>query len=151
MYQVTHNFGSLSSIILCLIIILTIIQIFLRSVLNIPFTGVEELSRYLFISVIFLGLPYSFKLDGHIKLEGIQKHFPSKIRHTIDLLIHISGIVVFSTISFSAIYTVSTNYDSKTPTIGIPFWLFFLPTVMGFMILTIEHVKSLAQALKPAK
>jgi TRAP-type C4-dicarboxylate transport system permease small subunit len=147
----SEGFGSLSSIILCLIIILTIIQIFLRAVLNIPFTGVEELSRYLFISVIFLGLPYSFRLDGHIKLEGIQKYFPSGIRHTIELLIHVSGILVFSVISFSAIYTVSSNYDSETPTIGIPFWLFFMPTMMGFLLLTFEHIQTLVYSFKPGK
>lgn len=140
--------GFISSIILFLILIISLLQIFLRSVLNIPLIGVEELSRYFFISLIFLGLPYAFRLDGHIKLEGIQKYFPPKVGRVMELLKHISGILVFSTISISAVYTVSTNFESKTPTISLPFWLFFMPTIIGFILLTIEHVKALIKSFK---
>jgi len=143
--------GWISSLLLFLIMTISLLQIFLRSVLNIPLTGVEELSRYFFIALIFLGLSYSFRHDGHIKLEGIQKFFPPIIGRIMELAKHISGILVFSAISISAVYTVCTNFESKTPTISLPFWLFFLPTIIGFILLTMEHVKALIKSLKTGK
>jgi TRAP-type C4-dicarboxylate transport system permease small subunit len=96
-------------------------------------------------------LSYSFRLDGHIKLEGVQKYFPPKLGRIVELSKHIAGILVFSSISFSAVYTVSTNFESKTPTISLPFWLFFLPTVIGFVLLTAAHVKALIRSIKSWK
>ncbi len=138
----------LSTLILFSILIIMIVQIVLRSIFNILFVGVEELSRYLFISVVFMGLPYYYRIDGHIKLEGIQKYLPQKIRMIIDIIIQILSFFVFAIIAFSALYTTLTNYNSATPTISIPFWLFFLPTILGFTLLSIEHLNILIKTIK---
>ncbi len=138
----------ISTAILFVIMLITIIQIVLRTIFNIPFVGVEELSRYLFISFVFLGLSYYNRIDGHIKLEGLQKNFPLKIKRIIGILIHVSSVIVFGIITFSAIYTSFTNYQSTTQTIAIPFWLFFLPTIIGFGLLTAEEINILMKEFK---
>jgi TRAP-type C4-dicarboxylate transport system permease small subunit len=95
-----------------------------------------------------MGLSCSYRIDGHIKLEGIGKYFPGKVKKTIDLAIEILSVFVFAIIAFSAIYTMTTNYKSTTPTISIPFWIFFLPTILGFTFLTAEHLKKVYKILK---
>ena len=130
----------ISAIILAAIMLITIAQVLMRSLFNIPFVGIEELSRYLFISFIFLGLSYYNRIDGHIKLEGLQKNFPLKVKRVIGIVIHVSSVIVFAIITFSAIYTSLTNYNSTTQTLAIPFWLFFLPTIVGFALLTVEEI-----------
>ncbi len=138
----------ISAIILAAIMLITIAQVFMRSIFNIPFVGIEELSRYLFISFIFLGLSYYNRIDGHIKLEGLQKNFPLKVKRIIGIIIHVSSVIVFAIITFSAIYTNLSNYDSTTQTMAIPFWLFFLPTIVGFALLTIEEIIILIEKCK---
>lgn len=130
----------ISAAILAAIMLITIVQIILRAVFNIPLIGVEELSRYLFISFIFLGLSYYNRIDGHIKLEGLQKNFPLKVKRIIGIVIHVSSVIIFGIITYSAVYTCLTNYESATPTLSIPFWLFFLPTIVGFGLLTFEEI-----------
>jgi len=138
----------ISMLILFCILAITFIQIILRSVFNIPLVGVEELSRYFFIAFVFMGLSYSYRMDGHIKLEGIGKYFPRKVKKNINLAIEILSVFVFAIIAFSAVYTMTSNYESTTPTIAIPFWIFFLPTIIGFTLLTAEHLKKVYQTLK---
>ena len=46
---------TICSLILFLLIIITVLQIILRSLFNIPFVGVEELSRYFFIAFVETG------------------------------------------------------------------------------------------------
>jgi TRAP-type C4-dicarboxylate transport system permease small subunit len=130
----------ISAILLAAIMLITIAQILMRSIFDIPLVGIEELSRFLFISFIFLGLSYYNRIDGHIKLEGLQKNFPLKIKRIIGIIIHVSSAVVFGIITFSAVYTSLTNYNSSTQTLAIPFWLFFLPTIVGFALLTVEEI-----------
>ena len=138
----------ISAIILAAIMLITIAQILMRSLFNIPFIGIEELSRFLFISFIFLGLSYYNHIDGHIKLEGLQKNFPLKVKRVIGIIIHVSSATVFAIITFSAIYTSLTNYNSTTQTLAIPFWLFFLPTIVGFALLTVEEIIILVEKCK---
>ncbi len=138
----------ISTTILAVIMVMTIVQIMLRSFFNIPLVGIEELSRYLFIAFVFLGLSYYNRVDGHIKLEGLQKNFPLKIKRIMGIIIHASSVIVFSVIFFSATYTSLTNYNSTTPTLAIPFWLFFLPTIVGFGLLTVEEIVILIKECK---
>ena len=146
--KIKHGDKSLSMLILFGVLLITLVQIILRSIFDIPLVGVEELSRYLFIAFVFMGLSYSFRMDGHIKLEGIGKYFPEKVKKLIEITIDILSVFVFAIISFSAIYTTISNYKSTTPTISIPFWIFFLPTILGFILLTIEHIKKVYKTLK---
>ena len=138
----------ISATILAAIMLITIAQVLMRSIFSIPFVGIEELSRYLFISFIFLGLSYYYRIDGHIKLEGIQKNLPLKVKRIIGIIIHASSVIVFGIITFSAIYTSLTNYNSTTQTLAIPFWLFFLPTIVGFALLTAEEIIILIEKCK---
>ena len=138
----------ISATILVAIMLITIAQVLMRSIFSIPFVGIEELSRYLFISFIFLGLSYYNRIDGHIKLEGIQKNLPLKVKRIIGIIIHASSVIVFGIITFSAIYTSLTNYNSTTQTLAIPFWLFFLPTIVGFALLTVEEIIILIEKCK---
>ncbi|RLD90224.1 MAG: hypothetical protein DRJ29_15755 [Bacteroidetes bacterium] len=71
-----------------------------------------------------------------------------KSKKIIDLSIEILSVFVFAIISLSAIYTMATNYKSTTPTISIPFWIFFLPTILGFTLLTAEHLKKVYKIFK---
>jgi TRAP-type C4-dicarboxylate transport system permease small subunit len=139
---------NLSAIILLSLVVITILQIVLRSVFNIPMVGIDELARYFFIAFIFFGLPYYFRTDGHIQLLGIKKYLLPKRAFAMDIIIQASGTLVFAIIAFSAIYTTFTNYDSTTPTLSIPFWLFFLPAIVGFCWLTFEHIKVLYTRVK---
>ena len=132
-----------STLLLFCIMIITLTQILLRELFNIPLIGVEELTRYLFISFVFLGLPYAFRSDGHIRLKGSWNTFSKKSQKVIDILIEALSVLVFATIAFSSIYTTLSNYKSTTLTISIPFWIFFLPTCVGFFLLTLEHLKKL--------
>ena len=134
---------TICSLILFLLIIITVLQIILRSLFNIPFVGVEELSRYFFIAFVFSGLAYYYRTDGHIKLDGLRNYLPEKLDFLLQVLIQIISVLVFSILLISAVYTTITNYDSNTPTLSIPFWLFFLPIILGFGLLVKEHVKSL--------
>ncbi len=138
----------ISATILFAIMLITLIQIVMRAFFNVPLVGVEELSRYLFIAFVFLGLSYYNRVDGHIKLEGLQKNFPLKLKRVIGILIHLSSVIVFAIITFSAAYTSLSNYLSTTPTLSIPFWLFFLPTIIGFSMLTMEEINILFKEIK---
>jgi TRAP-type C4-dicarboxylate transport system permease small subunit len=130
------------------IIVITLFQITIRWLFDFPLTGIEEFSRFLFVAFIFLGLPYYYRHDGHIKLSGIRNLLTSRNARLMEITIQFFCVLAFSIILASAVYTTSTNYDSTTPTIGIPFWIFFMPIILGFGLLVTEHIIDLTKIIK---
>lgn len=129
------------------IIIITLLQIVLRNFFNIPMSGSEELSRFLFVAFIFLGLPYYYRADGHIQLGGIHNFISEKNQRLLNIIIQFFCVMVIIVILYSAIITTATNYKSTTPTLSIPFWIFFAPIIFGFALLLTEHIKDFFKAL----
>jgi TRAP-type C4-dicarboxylate transport system permease small subunit len=66
-----------------------LLQIFLRYVLNFPLTWSEELSRYLFIMVCFLGWTLATRNKTHIKVNFILDALPQKIQFQVKIFIQI--------------------------------------------------------------
>jgi TRAP-type C4-dicarboxylate transport system permease small subunit len=133
---------------LFVIIVITLFQITIRWLFDIPLTGIEEFSRFLFVAFIFLGLPYYYRHDGHIRLSGIRNMLTGRNARLMEITVQFFCVLAFSIIFASAVYTTSTNYGSTTPTIAIPFWIFFTPIILGFGLLVAEHIIDLAKIIK---
>ena len=61
-----------------------------------------------------------------------------------------SAILVFGLFAAASIITTTKNQGNVTPTLAIPFTLFFLPTMTGFTLLTLEYVIRLIKLLQGA-
>ena len=71
-----HLEETLSIILLGFIVVIMGLQIFMRYVLSKSLSWPEEISRYLFIWFVFLGISYGIKHDVHIKVNIIESLFP---------------------------------------------------------------------------
>lgn len=137
-----------SALIFAALMILVIIQVTMRVVFLAPVVGAEELVRYFLICIIFLGAPYAARNGGHIRMEEFQNMMPAPVRSAVRFLSHLGSILVFAIVSFSALLTLVNNMNNKTATLSMPFWLFILPTLVGFVLLTVEYALILAAFLR---
>lgn len=65
--------------ILCVVLlaamsILIVVQVFFRYALNNSLSWTEELSRYMFIWLIYIGISYGVKMDKHICVDAVYAH-----------------------------------------------------------------------------
>ena len=119
-----------------------ILQIILRQVFLKPLMGAEEMTRYMVIWVILTPLAYTEKANGHIIMEEIQTLLPGLIRKGIRFLCAVCTTVVYILITFSVISVCRNNLNNMTATLKIPFWLFFLPCIIGFAGISILRITS---------
>jgi TRAP-type C4-dicarboxylate transport system permease small subunit len=106
---------------LVVMVVLVFINAFLRYAFNSSIPASEELSRYFFIWVSFLGAIVAFKDKRHVGVDILTqklKGVPKKVVETIGDLIMLFafGVMFFGGISFFL-----TSATSKGPTTGIPF------------------------------
>ena len=71
------------------------VQICMRVFFNSPLTFTEEVSRYAFCWMVFLGLSYSTKHGKHIRLDLIPSRLPDWLQLVLTVFIHLLTIVIF--------------------------------------------------------
>ena len=62
------------------------LQVVMRKVFNNSLSWSEELARYIFIWMVFIGISYGAKQMKHLKIDVFLNVFPKKIRGFIVIL-----------------------------------------------------------------
>ena len=127
-----------SFVLLAALVVTPLVQITMRGVFNVPLAGAEELAKYFLICLTFLAASYVTREGGQIRMEEFQFLVPPKPRWLLQLLIELSGVVVFGVLFVASVVTITRNMNSVTPILEMPFWLFFAPLVLGSLLLVME-------------
>lgn len=125
---------------LAALVVLPTTQIVLRSLVGAPVVGMEELTRYFLIVVTFAGLPLVTAEGGQIRMDELQQMLPIGPRGVLRVLIAIVSGAIFGTVVVAIWASLEVTIGSATPTLGIPFWLFNLPAIIGLGVGAIEFL-----------
>ena len=82
--------AAISVFVLCLLIMASVVA---RYVFNRPFLYVDELASYLLATIVFLGLAYTLREGGHIRVEMIIDRLRRKTRTALTGITAILGVV----------------------------------------------------------
>lgn len=66
--------------------VLIAVGVFSRRVLGSPLLAVDEVSGYLLLAIVFLGLAHTMKTGGHIRADVVLAHVPTGVRGGLELL-----------------------------------------------------------------
>jgi len=127
-----------SLLLLAAVVITPLAQITMRGVFNVPMAGAEEMTRYFLICLTFLAASYVTEQGGQIRMEEFQGLIPPRPRWILQLLIELSGVVVFGILFVASVVTISRNLANQTPIMEMPFWLFMAPLALGSLLLSVE-------------
>ena len=129
--------------VVAVMIALPALQVVLREILNVPFVGAEELTRFMLICVVFVTLPYVVASGTNIRLEEGLHLLPRPVQRALHLVIAASGAVTFGIAATAIAVATLRNLQNATPTLGIPYWVFFSASFVGFLVTTIEFALQL--------
>lgn len=88
--------GHLQAGLTFLLMILLLIEVLSRYILGSPFSIAEEYGGYLLVSICFMGLAYTWKERGHVRVSLLVSRLPGKIKQRLR----------FSTLLLAAIFTI---------------------------------------------
>lgn len=127
-----------SLVLLALLVVTPLAQITMRGVFNVPMAGAEELARYFLICLSFIAASWVTEQGGQIRMEEFQALIPAKPRWILQLIVEVSGVAMFAVLFVASVITISRNWQSVTPTLEMPFWLFMAPLAVGSFLLVVE-------------
>jgi len=99
----------LASLILISLVVLILVEIFIRSTFDMSTMIADEYSGYLYLASIFLGLAYTFNEKAHIRINIISSRLNKKSNRIIDI---VAGTVTLFVLIFVFYRTVIFTYDS---------------------------------------
>jgi TRAP-type C4-dicarboxylate transport system permease small subunit len=123
-------------------------QVVLRVVADTSVIGLDELERYLLIVMVYMAIAFTERVDGHIRFDSLLNALPERINKAVRIAILTGSAFVFGVALYSAFISISRNMANMTPILEIPFFIFFLPTILGFLLITLTYLFKLAKLLK---
>ena len=130
--------------------ILVIINVGLRFFFSSSIVVSEELSRFMFIYIVFLGSIVALKENGHIYVDFIAKSFPRPVQWVIQLIVQCCMLYCCYVLLMGSIELSEYNMVDKSPVAGIPMgYIYFAGAVgaagMGIVLIIriVQHLKSL--------
>jgi len=123
---------AVASILVAATVALSFAQVILRYVFNNPQSWAEEVGRYLFVWITFLGSAVAFSRDTHIKVDAVAALFgPTGLRIS-DVLRRLVELVAVCVLLYSGIIVAWRNRSSSFYTLpDAPQLLFYLAVPVG--------------------
>lgn len=138
---------------LALMSILIVLQVFFRYVLNNSLSWSEELARYLFIWMIYIGISYGVKMDKHICVDAVYSFMPKGVKKWYAIVAYILFLVFAIAVVYFGILVVGMQISSGqvSPAMGIPMQYIYAAPVVGMVLTAIRLIQKVIEALKASE
>ncbi len=137
-------------IFLALMSVIIVLQVFFRYVLNNSLSWSEELARYLFIWMIYIGISYGVKLDKHICVDAVYTFMPKRIKRGYAIVAYVLFLIFAIAIVYYGILVVGMQITSgqMSPAMGMPMQYVYAAPVVGMVLTVIRLVQKIIAAVK---
>jgi TRAP-type C4-dicarboxylate transport system permease small subunit len=130
------GFAIVSGISICAMMMVTVVDIFMRTTMNGSLTGGTEIVSMLMVCVVYFGVGYTAFKRGMITVDIIK--VPYFIVFIMNILSLITGIVLIMSLLQQA--GVALARGGGTLRLHIPNWPFMYITAFGFMTVLLSLV-----------
>lgn len=140
------RWGSL--VMLAAMVSLPFVQVVSREIFAAPIIGVEELARFMLICSVFLALPYVISSGANIRMEEIVALLPAGFVRIAKVGAAAIATATFGFMAYASFVAIGTNLDNATPTLGMPYWVFFGAALISFAMSALECGIQLVKVLQ---
>ncbi len=118
---------------------LCIMQVIYRYVLKLPLSFSEELARFLFIWVTFLGTAMALKQGKHVKMELLIQTFPKVVQKVISVMVFVLSICTYGIMIYSGIEVMKRTMTQTSAALGIPMgYIYMSVPLCAFIMILFE-------------
>ncbi len=148
--------GRLQAAIIFLLMVMLLIEVLTRYILRSPLSIAEEMGGYLLVSITFMGLAYTWKEKGHVRVTLIFSRLPQKVARPIRFvtLILATAFTLPLIKACSDLLADSLFFESRsgswlrTPLV-YPQTILLVGAVLLFLQLLVEIIKAIIAMKRP--
>lgn len=123
--------------------ILVFVNVILRYAFNSGITWSEEMARFLFIWMTFLGAIAGLKDNDHLGVDMLIKKLPYKLKKVVFVISNLLVLYILWLVLDGSYKMTLLNMDSKAPATGLPMSFIYgtgIVTSIGMGMIVIYHL-----------
>ncbi|WP_088104458.1 TRAP transporter small permease [Halalkalibacter urbisdiaboli] len=141
-----EHFEELFLVIFSIVMVVVIaLQVFMRYVLDSSLHWSEELARYCFIWLVYIGISYGVKKQRHIKVDVVLILLKDKWKIVLNIISNLVFLAFAMFIIFYGYTIVSKllTWGQTSPALQIPMGLVYLATPLGMGLTAIRIIQQI--------
>ncbi len=132
----------LSQISVFAMMLLTTADAICRYLLHQPIVGAFEFTtNYLMVMTVFLSMSYVMRLKGHIKIDLITNHLPTRLVAFFQTVFLLFGAIMMLILGYQGMWVTIEAWEKKYTTMGLiswPMWLSYICIPVGAFLFCIR-------------
>lgn len=124
------------------------LQVIFRFILKSPLTWSEEVARYLFIWMTFIGSYVGARKGQHIGVEALQKALPGVFGRALASLAHLITAAFFFIVAYFVISFWPKLSMQTSPALEIPITCVYLSMIIGSAFMCLWYILMAVKAFK---
>ncbi len=118
-------------------VIVTLSQVIFRYVLTAPLPWSEELARYCFVWIVFLGAAIGLERGIHLGVDLFVNLLPAKLQKSLQVLSNVLIGCLAMAIIYASFPVIEMNFLQRSPAMGVQMsWIYIaIPTSMVLILL----------------
>ena len=121
----------IGAVFLALMVVFTTLQIVGRYLFSTPFPWTEEMTRYMFVWMVFISIGYAVKTGEHIRITFVRSLLRPGLRLYLDILCNI----------LCKLLSIIRQGGQTAVSLPIPMWLLYLVMPLGFLLVCLRLVQ----------
>jgi len=128
--------SAMSCILLVLMTGLCVLQVICRYVLKISLSFTEELARFLFIWITFLGTAMAVKKNQHVKMELLLDKLPDSLKLVFRTAAFLLTLLTYGILMYSGAIVVWKTMRQTSAALNLPMGYIYasVPVSVAFML-----------------
>ncbi|OIJ14044.1 TRAP transporter small permease protein [Anaerobacillus arseniciselenatis] len=145
-----HVEESLLVIFSVIMVVVIALQVFMRFVLGSSLAWSEELARYCFIWLVYIGISYGVKKQRHIKVDVVLIMLKDKLKVVLSIIANIIflGFALFVIIYGYGVAAKVLAWGQVSPALHMPMGLVYMATPVGMGLTAIRLIQQLIKQFK---
>jgi TRAP-type mannitol/chloroaromatic compound transport system permease small subunit len=152
----TQSVGTLSAVVLALLVLLVVYDATVRYLFHAGSVALQELEWHLFDVVILLGIAYTLKEEGHVRVDIFYERFSPTRKAWIDLLGNVLFVLPFSflivTVGVEFVALSFEQMERSSDPGGLPYrYLVKSLMPLAFVLLALQAFSRITAAIRVIK
>ena len=132
--------------------VLIFVQVIMRYVFNNSLSWSEELSRYLLIWMVNIGISYAVKKKCHVRITALDTVLSPKAKKVLEIISSMLVLVFAGTVTYLGYLVAAFNIKMGQMSQAmefLPMWVVYLAVPIGFALTCFRTIQNLLTPEKP--
>ena len=138
----------LLGLMLALMIIFVFLNVILRTVFNSGLTWSEEIARYLFVYITFIGAIGAMRSNAHLGMDSVMRSFPKGVKRVIYIVAQGIIIIVMAMLTHGAYTMTVQSVEARAAATGIPLSVIYGIGMVTGICIAIICIANIIKAIK---